>query len=422
MLTKGFLKPEISIDKLGKRQFCTGTVIGILMAFVLSYFFNYSRESLRMITFIKNPYILTEEEFRLFDLFFTSLATSLGFGFTIVYWLIGRNPNIKKRYIKLFTISNAWLITFIVLMVVARFGSILQIILFGRPGYDGQLDLLHDFWLILILIPIYVFFAHWNSIRLIFKTRYWVLLSIIFYLITSFYLFKTTSADRDILNQTYYFQNKQQFDYIDSEFNKAKKLGIYFNDTTKQILRKKNGGRTIDLVLSLKQAFQTDKIVPLDTLILEKIVIHNMNSHTLILYGRLDGRDKNWSYALPENIYHQIQKHDINCPETKLLFEILAEQISLFTAPEIIMDEWESYTDYEREKYFNRRNLMRNTETIQSRLIQVADKLKSDIRFKKYHYLLPDIDYDDNRGNQKYYKLKLTDANRLSCSIVSIPF
>ena len=62
MLTKGFLKPEISIDKLGKRQFWIGTIIGILIAFVLSYFFNYSRESLRMITFMADPYILTEKE------------------------------------------------------------------------------------------------------------------------------------------------------------------------------------------------------------------------------------------------------------------------------------------------------------------------------------------------------------------------
>jgi hypothetical protein len=270
MLTKGFLKPEISIEKLGKRQFWTGIVIGILMAFVLSYFFNYSRESLRMITFIYDPYILAEKEFRLYDLFFSTFATSLGFGFTIVYWLRGRNPNIKKRYLKNFTISNAWLITFVALMVVARFGSILQIILYGRPGYDGQLDLLHDFWLMLVLIPVYVFFAHWNTIRLIFRTRYWVLLSIVFYFLTSFYLYKTTSADRDILNQSYYSKNKQQFDYIDSEFNKAKKLGVFFNDTTKQILRKKYAPRTTTLVFNLKQAFQTEAIVPLDTLILEK--------------------------------------------------------------------------------------------------------------------------------------------------------
>jgi hypothetical protein len=403
MLTKGFLKPEISIDKIGKRQFWTGTIIGILIAFVLSYFFNYSRESLRMITFMADPYILTEKEFRLYDLFFASFATSLGFGFTIIYWLRGRNKNIKKRYLKTFTISNAWLITFVALMLVARFGSILPIIVYGLHGYDGQLDLLHDFWLMFVLIPIYVFFAHWNTIRMIFRTRYWVLLSIVFYILTTFYLYKTTYADRDILNQSYYSQNKQRFDYIDSEFDKAKKIGVFFSDSTKQILRKKYAERTTDLVLSLKHAFQTEKIVPLDTLILEKIVIHNMNRHGLYFYGRHQDRDKNWSYALPESIYKQILKHDVDSKETELLFEILSEQISLFTAPQITWDEWEQYTDYEREKSYFRRNLMYSTETIQSRLIQVVDKLKSDRSYEKYHHLLIDMEFDNDRGRQKHY-------------------
>jgi len=229
--------------------------------------------------------------------------------------------------------------------------------------------------------------------------------------LTTFYLYKTTYADRDILNQSYYTQNKERFDFIDSEFDKAKKLGVFFNDTTKQILRKKYAERTTDLVLNLKQAFQSDKVVPIDSLILEKIVIHNMNRQRIYFYGRHQDRDKNWSYALPEDIYKQILKHDINSKETEILFEILSEQISLFTTPQINWDEWEKYTDYEREKSYFRRNLMYSTETIQSRLIQVVEKLKSDKRYEKYHYLLPDIDFDDDRGRQKHYELELTGAN-----------
>lgn len=400
MLKKGFLKPEISIENLGRRQFWTGIIIGVLTAFVLSYFFNYSRESLRMTTFTADLYILTEKEFRLYDLFFASFATSLGFGFTIIYWLRGRNKIIKKQYLKIFAISNAWLITFVALMLVARFGSILPLILYGLHGYDGHLDLLNDFWLMLALIPIYVFFAHWNTIRIIFRTRYWILLSMAFYTLTTFYLYKTTYVDRDVLNQSYYSQNKQRFNYIDSEFDNAKKLDIFFNDTTKHILRKKHAERTTDLVLSLKQAFQTDNIIPLDTLILEKIVIHNMNRHGLYFYGRNQDRDENWSYALPENIYKQILKHDINSKETEVLFEILSEQISLFTAPEINWDEWEKYTDYEREKSYFRRNLIYSTGTIQRRLIKVVDKLKSDKQYKIHHHHLHGIGFDNCEQKQ----------------------
>ena len=170
MLTKGFLKPELSIGNLGKRQFWTGIVMGVACAFVLSYFFNYSRESMRMMTYTRDLFVLPEKEFRLYDLFFATFATSLGFGFTIIYWLFGRNRHIKKHYLQMFTVSNAWLITMVALMLVARFGSILPLILYSIIGYDGHLDLLHNFRLLLVLIPVYVFLAQWNAIRMIFRT------------------------------------------------------------------------------------------------------------------------------------------------------------------------------------------------------------------------------------------------------------
>jgi len=410
MLSKGFIKPTIGITKLGKRQFWTGIVVGIVASFILSYFFNYSRESLRAITFTGDPFILTQKEFRLYDLFFAFFATSLGFGLTIIYWIRGRNQNIKRRFLKVYAISNSLLIVLVALMLVARFGSILPIIVYGLHGYDGHLDLLHDFWLLLVLIPIYVFFANWNTIRLIFIARYWMLLSFVFFAITSFFIYNTTYVNRDILNQSYYSKNKERFDYIDSEFEKASNLGVYYDVTTKQVLRKKHAERTTDLVFDLKQAFDKENIVSLDTLILQKIVIHNLNWHGFF-YGRNHDIDKNWPYALPENIYWQIMKHDVDDAETKILFEILAEQISIFNTPDIPWNNYQKYTHYEREKSTFRRNLMFNTNTIQSRLVQVVEKLKSDNKFDKYHYLLSDIEFDDDKGRQKYYELELTGVN-----------
>lgn len=397
MLTKGFLKPPLSIDTLGKRNFVTGVSIGILSAIVLSLFFNYSRESLRVITILRDLYILPENESRWYDLFFASLSTSLGFGLSIIYWLIGKNKHIKKRYVKNFAISNSLLINIVVLLAVTRFGSILPLVLYGSYGYDGQLDLLHDFWLMLIMIPIFLFFAHWNSIRMIFRTRYWVLLSGICCLLASFLLCHTTRADRDILNHSYYLQNKEKFDYIDSEFDKAAKWGLFFNDTTKQILRKKYSERTTDLVLNLKLAFRSKKRIPLDTLILEKIVIHNLNSHGLYFNRGSRDRYDSFPYALPEDIYTQILKHEPADKETEVLFEILAEQLSLFAAPEIKWDEWGNYSDYEREKSNFKRTLMRSSETIPNQLIDVVNKLKSDNLYDKYHHLLNNVELLDNQ-------------------------
>lgn len=412
MLTKGFLKPELSINNLSKNKFWTGIVIGILTSFVLSYFFNYTRESLRSITFMHDPLILTDVEFSLYDLFFASFATSLGFGFTIIYWLGGRNSIIKKRYLQIYTISNSWFVIFLSLMGVARFGSILPIGLYGSPGYDNELDILHEFWIILILLPLYVFFVNWNSIRIIFKSGKWIMFSILFYVIIAFYLFKTTSVDRDIFNNAYYAENKETFDFIDSEFLKAKKYGIIFSDSTRQILRKQSAESTIKLVNKLKCAFKYDRKVTLDTLILEKIAVHNMKQHSFFYYDwrlGLDSIDNNWSYALPEEIYHQIQYHDINSIETAVLFEILHEQILLFTAPEIEWNEndlFNKYSNYELSRNWFRKHLFRSTRTIQSRLIQVIEKLKEDNRYVKYHYLLPVMEFKNERGGQMYFELE----------------
>lgn len=409
MLNRGFLKPVISIEKIGKIRFWSGIVIGILVAFLASYFLNYSRESMRMLTFFADPLILSDKEFRLYDLFFAAFSTSLGFGFTIAYWAGGRNPNIKRRYLMTFAASNAWMVSIVAFILFARYGSLLPIIMYGLYGYDGQFDLLKDYWFIFIMIPAYVFFAHWNTIRLVFRTRYWAIISIGIYLIFSFLLFKTTGVDRNILNQAYYSRYKHQFDFIDSEFEKARKIGVFFSDTTRDILRKENAVRTTDLVYKLKIAFQTHSLVPADTLVLEKIVIHNLKRHGIYEYGRNIDRDINWPYALPEQIYHQIQINDLESKETELLFEILAEQIAIFSVSENAWKEKEKYSNYEVEKSFYRRNLIHITETIQSRLLQVIRKLKSEQRFEKYHYLIPEFEFDDYDERQTHFDLKLTE-------------
>ncbi|MCF8370385.1 MAG: hypothetical protein K9H64_02105 [Bacteroidales bacterium] len=256
MLQKGFLKPELSIEILGRKQFWTGVFISIGCSFVLSYLINYTRETYRFITFFYDPIILSYKEFRLYDLFFASLATSLGFGFTIIYWLIGPNRKIKKRYFKRFTVSTSWMIIFVVLMITNRFSSVLYIILFGLPGFDNHLDFLQDFSLLFILIPIYVFFSHWNSIRLLFRTGNWMLISIALYCLTTFYLFQTTSVDKEKLNKVYYAQQKERYDFIDKEFENARKSGIFFSDSLKQILQKQYAERTTNFVYKLRSAFK----------------------------------------------------------------------------------------------------------------------------------------------------------------------
>ena len=144
MLKKGFLKPEISIELIGKNKFWFGMILGFSFSLVFSLFFNHSRESLRFITFISDPYILTPEDFKKYDLFFAFLSASVGFGITIVYWFLGHNSHIKERYLWRYAITNAMFVAFVAFMVVSRFGSILPIILYGRMGYEQYHCILPD--------------------------------------------------------------------------------------------------------------------------------------------------------------------------------------------------------------------------------------------------------------------------------------
>lgn len=117
--------------------------------------------------------------------------------------------------------------------------------------------------------------------------------------------------------------------------------------------------------------------------------------------------DKNWPYAFPEEIYYQITKHDIDNPETKILFEILNEQISILSVKYVELEQRKFFTRAELRYYYSRRNILQCTETVQSRMIQVISKLKSDERHKKFHYLIPDIEISQDFGQQTWYDLGL---------------
>lgn len=97
MLIKGFLKPELTIQKIGILKFWTGIVVGILMAFTFSYFLIYSRISLALIATFQSQFILLSKEFWYYDLFCGSMGCSIGFGFTIIIWLSGTEMYISKK-------------------------------------------------------------------------------------------------------------------------------------------------------------------------------------------------------------------------------------------------------------------------------------------------------------------------------------
>ena len=76
--------------------------------------------------------------------------------------MTNNNHNRKKDKIyKQLSRANIYFTFWLILMMIARFGSVLPLILYGMPGYDNQLNLFEEYWLLFVLIPIVVFAQNW---------------------------------------------------------------------------------------------------------------------------------------------------------------------------------------------------------------------------------------------------------------------
>lgn len=378
MLTKGFFKPNLSIKEIGKLQFWAGIVFGIFSAFVFSIYFNQSREMFRSLTFFMRPMILSPKEFMIYDIFFASLSVSLAFGFTVIIWMTGRKK-IKKQYYRMFAVGNAWLMIFVILFILLRMASVLNFGVQIGAGFEHPLDYLKDFGLILVLLPIFIFFYNWNYLRLMFLSKYWVSISVLVYILLTFIIFKTTSIDKNILNNIYYSKNRDENKYLDDDLIAYKRLyGITIDDSTKAILKSLYSDKTFNLVKKLKKAFDTDGLVSLDTLFLELTVIRNLKFQGEIQKSYLNiDKSMNWPFAKPEEIYNQIKRYEEKqWVESKLLIGILNEMTNIFRAHDI---DWEKL--YRKIAPY-----------IESQLKEVISKLRFDKDNKYYSHKLRRID------------------------------
>ncbi|MBT29209.1 MAG: hypothetical protein CMO01_06065 [Thalassobius sp.] len=204
-------------------------------------------------------------------------------------------------------------------------------------------------------------------------------------------MYSTTSVDTQVLTNAYKNQHKERLTFIDEIFEDAKMHEVYFNDRTKATLQNRYNEETYQLVRNLQSAFNKKTKVSVDTLLLEKIVIHNLHLKNRNIY--LDDKSEHWSFAYPEQIYHQLLLQDSTSAESQILIDILKEEIALFNPPEYSYPYTHELTSYEYERinYFN--ILKHNSPTIQSRFAQVVQKLKADSRFKSFQDQLPDMKF-----------------------------
>ena len=385
-MTVKFRKEKISIQNIGKQRFWIGIISGLFSAIIISLTFSYFRELFRFFTTLSaDLLILKKTELQFYNYFFSSLATVLGLSITVAIWMTNNNHKRRKDKIyKQLSRTNIYFTFWLILMMIARFGSILPFILFGTPGYDNQLNLFEEYWFLFVLIPIVVFAQNWFIVRLVYRSTKWIFYSILICVAITFTLKTTTSINQEILNRAYYKKFESDYNYIDQQINKAKvEYGIDFKENTLETLKKWKTESSTEQVVNLKSAFSKDKKVSLETIILQKIVIKNFKENGR--YFRRNSID-NWRYAFPKDILRQLELYDINSNESKELIEILKEQIKLINTPEIDWEEYDKHTDTEIRKSFGVKY------TVPKQIIEQLEKVRDSlINDNKYYEISKDL-------------------------------
>ena len=381
-------REKISIPVIGRKRFWSGIIIGVFVAIILSIFFNHSRETLRFFTsFNVDLYIPDSNEFFIYNLFFSSIASTIGFGITLWVWLNKRSKNnLKKQRYSRFAQLNILLITWVTLMAIARMGTILTFVVYGFAGYDNYLNFALDFKLLLVLVPVIIFLQSWYMVRLVYKSTKWIIYSLGIIVLFTIVLLFATRIDPEKINKPYHELFKTEYEFIESQIKLSKEqYHIQFDKTTIDLLKKRYTISSVNFVEKIKKEFGKNKKIELKNIILEKICIHNLKRGK-----HLFGSNRNdWSYCHPKEIFNQIIKFDINDSETKELFLVLKEQIDLWNSPKL---DWNKYNDYsnlerERARYAN----YRYPQVIKEQLLEVRKDLILDEKYKRYHSLLPVI-------------------------------
>jgi hypothetical protein len=385
-----FRKEKISIQHIGKQRFWIGLFAGLISAVLIAIAFNSFREALRYYSgFSSDLLILENSELRFFNYFFSVLASVMGLSVSIWIWMNNFYQKRRKDWIfKQLSKLHVQLIFFVILMMITRFGTILHWALLSIPGYDQELKLYKEYWVLFILLPLVVFLQSWFSVRLIFRAGKWILLSFVFCLLISIILVQTTTIDQKKINTLYFQRFEKDYQYIDYEIEKAKtNYGITFSKESIEILKKWNTTRSVLQVVALKNAFTKEEKVSLDTIILQKIVIRNFKNGNSIYYGR--NSIDNWPYALPNDILKQLYKFEPSSNSSQELLEVLKEEIDLVNTTKIDYKDYKKFSETE-----HRRSTAASYSIPYALIIQLKDVqnlLIEDERYGQYAKQLPEI-------------------------------
>jgi hypothetical protein len=370
-------KEKISIGLLGQRRFYIGLSIGLFLSMLIYLFFGYSREILRGLTFDSDLLIPTEREFFVYNLFFAAVSATIGFGVTVWFWFNGlfssERPRSRINYISAY--SMFWAMTLI--YVVSKTGSAMTLILFAVEGYDDNLNFSKEFPLLLFLLPTVFFLNIWTPIRLSFRSGNWFTKSLGGYVTLSIILAFSSPIDQSGMNDSWHKYMALYNQIVDSEIRTAQLKGLQLSPKAVATIRFNRKERVIKQAKNLKERFKSEKPIPTDSVILELIAIKKTTIRAL--EGTWDDKRGRWPFALPRDVYRQIEISD-DSVKNDYLMEILIGYESIFT------DDWDWNILIERgllDKYYNRYSMQQYYTGIFLELKSINERIKKNNQQQK---------------------------------------
>jgi hypothetical protein len=337
-------KERLTIASLGRVRFWNGVVAGVLTAVALSLLMNHWREMMRYLNTLEADLLMPDpHSYWWHSLFVTTLSVALGLSLTIWIWM-GNNRHkkqrdrLRKRAAQTYALLTFW----VVLMVVTRFGTLAQII---QGNITGTLMPLYSdicYFLIIILLPLVVFLQNWMGVRRVYRAGRWMGYSLVVSILLVMILMQAATVHPQRINRFYQTAFADEYNYIDREIHGAEKLyGISFTTETIEALKQWHSTASQQQVDRIRKAFSTDGLVPLDTIILQKLVIRNlksgMGSHAHMYCIPF------CYYASPDLIVDQIERHGQGSPERRELLAILGLYQEILKTPPY---DWERRNEY----------------------------------------------------------------------------
>ena len=399
MLQKGFLKPRLSIDVIGKFNFWQGIFFGFAASIILNLFLNFSRELFRFFSRLNELVIYSDSEYLYADLFYAIFSALFGFGVCLHFWFDRDVRGHVKRYRHDFSKASIHLFLILPLLAISRMGTVILLPLVNLRGYECHLNLHLEFPILFLLLACVVFLVFWQGIRLNFRVGYWFPKTFIAVLSWGFILFTFLRLDRDVVDRTDKVANALRYETIRAEVELAKQRGIHLSDSTILVLGKFATESKVAMNRAISIAFQKGHPVSSDTLVLQKVMLKNLDHRFLapVFENGAFSRERLWTYAFPEQIEFQISLRDTQDLETLVLFEILAEMIDIANIENGKIKD--SPIQYDKLEYgildFEKTYLMASVPNLDRSLSEVVARILIDDKYSRFHHLIAGFDLPD---------------------------